>query len=39
LQKPVRALGGKKPFDLLHTSFGREEVRNLLGRIDYGVYS
>lgn len=39
LQKPVRALGGKKPFDLLHTSFGREEVRNLIGRIDYGVYS
>lgn len=39
LKKPVRALGGKKPFDLLHTSFGREEVRNLLGRIDYGVYS
>jgi putative toxin-antitoxin system antitoxin component (TIGR02293 family) len=39
LQRPVRALGGKKPFDLLHTSFGREEVRNLIGRIDHGVYS
>ncbi len=39
LQSPVRALGGKKPFDLLHTSFGRNEIRDLLGRIDHGVYS
>lgn len=39
LLSPVRALGGKRPFDLLHTSFGREEVRDLLGRIDHGVYS
>jgi putative toxin-antitoxin system antitoxin component (TIGR02293 family) len=39
LQLPNRALGGKKPFDLLHTSFGREEVRDLLGRIDHGIYS
>ncbi|MFN5648212.1 MAG: antitoxin Xre/MbcA/ParS toxin-binding domain-containing protein [Sphingobacteriales bacterium] len=35
----MRALGGKSPFDMLHTSFGREEVRNLIGRIAYGVYS
>jgi putative toxin-antitoxin system antitoxin component (TIGR02293 family) len=39
LQLPNRALGGKKPFDLMHTSFGRDEVRDLLGRIDHGVYS
>jgi putative toxin-antitoxin system antitoxin component (TIGR02293 family) len=39
LLNPVRALGGKRPFDLLHTSFGRDEVRDLLGRIDHGVYS
>lgn len=39
LQRSVRALGGKKPFELLHTSFGREEVKNLIGRIDHGVYS
>jgi putative toxin-antitoxin system antitoxin component (TIGR02293 family) len=39
LLSPVRALGGKRPFDLLHTSFGRDEVRDLLGRIDHGVYS
>jgi putative toxin-antitoxin system antitoxin component (TIGR02293 family) len=39
LQSPLQALGGKKPFDLLHSSFGREEVRNLIGRIEHGVYS
>lgn len=39
LQLPNRALGSKKPFDLLHTSFGRDEVRDLLGRIDHGIYS
>jgi putative toxin-antitoxin system antitoxin component (TIGR02293 family) len=33
------ALGGKTPFDLLHNTFGREEVKHLIGRIDYGVYS
>lgn len=39
IQTPIRALGGKSPFDVLHTSFGREEVRNIIGRIEYGVYS
>lgn len=34
-----QALGGKMPFEFLHNSFGREEIRNLLGRIEYGVYS
>jgi putative toxin-antitoxin system antitoxin component (TIGR02293 family) len=34
-----RALGGKAPYDLVDNQFGREEVRNLIGRIDYGVYS
>lgn len=37
--KPNRALGGKPPFGLLDNQFGREEVKNLIGRIDYGVYS
>ncbi|MCW3091032.1 MAG: hypothetical protein JWP81_2101 [Ferruginibacter sp.] len=36
---PNRALGGKQPFELLDSQFGREEVKNLIGRIDYGVYS
>lgn len=37
--RPNAALGSQPPFDLLHSSFGREEVKNLIGRIDYGVYS
>lgn len=37
--QPVNALGGKAPYDLLDNQYGREEVRNLIGRIDYGVYS
>ena len=34
-----KALGGDAPFDILHNSFGKEEVKNLIGRIDYGIYS
>ncbi len=34
-----RSLGGQAPFDLLDNQYGREEVKNLIGRIDYGVYS
>ena len=34
-----QALGGKMPFDLLHSSYGREEVKDIIGRIAYGVYS
>ncbi|MDP9041277.1 MAG: MbcA/ParS/Xre antitoxin family protein [Bacteroidota bacterium] len=36
---PNKALGGEQPFDLLDNQFGREEVKNILGRIQYGVYS
>lgn len=36
---PNRALGGQEPYHFLDTQFGREEVKNLIGRIDYGVYS
>lgn len=36
---PNQALGGKQPFELLDNQFGREEVKNVIGRIDYGVYS
>lgn len=34
-----KSLGGKPPYDLLDNQYGREEVKNLIGRIDYGVYS
>ncbi len=33
------ALGGLAPFDYLDTQFGREEIKDLIGRVDYGVYS
>lgn len=34
-----QALGGLKPFDIVDNYYGREEIRNLVGRIAYGVYS
>lgn len=34
-----RALGGKAPFDLMDNIFGREEVRNLIGRIEHGIFA
>lgn len=37
--KPSAALGGKAPYDIIDNQFGREEVKNIIGRIDYGVYS
>jgi len=37
--RPNQALGGKQPYELLDNQFGREEVKNVIGRIDYGVYS
>ena len=39
MSKPNKALGGQAPYDLIDNQFGREEVKNLIGRIDYGVYS
>ena len=34
-----RALGNEMPLNLAETIYGMEEVKNLIGRIDYGVYS
>ena len=39
MSRPNRALGGQVPYDLIDNQFGREEIKNLIGRIDYGVYS
>lgn len=39
LNAPNRALGGKTPYGVMDNQFGREEVMNLLGRIQWGVYS
>jgi putative toxin-antitoxin system antitoxin component (TIGR02293 family) len=37
--KQNRALGEKSPYEVCDNQFGREEVKNIIGRIDYGVYS
>ena len=39
MQKPNKALGGEIPLDVIDNQFGREEVKNVIGRIAYGVYS
>jgi putative toxin-antitoxin system antitoxin component (TIGR02293 family) len=39
LKFPQRGLGGAVPLDYAQTEVGAREVDNLLGRIDYGVYS
>ncbi len=36
---PNRAIGNVTPLSLSETLYGMEEVKNLIGRIDYGVYS
>lgn len=36
---PNQALSGAKPFEFMDNQFGREEIRNLIGRIAYGVFS
>jgi putative toxin-antitoxin system antitoxin component (TIGR02293 family) len=39
IRNPNRALGGQVPYDLIDNQYGREEIKNLIGRIAYGVYS
>jgi putative toxin-antitoxin system antitoxin component (TIGR02293 family) len=39
LKFPQRGLGGAVPLDYAETEVGAREVDNLLGRIDYSVYS
>ncbi|MHB1178459.1 MAG: type II RES/Xre toxin-antitoxin system antitoxin [Daejeonella sp.] len=39
IQTSNRALGNKKPMELLDTIFGIDEVKNIIGRIEHGVYS
>lgn len=34
-----RALGGQSPLDIAHTFVGAQEVLNLAGRLEHGVYS
>jgi putative toxin-antitoxin system antitoxin component (TIGR02293 family) len=37
--QPLPALGGQAPYALLDNQYGREEVKNVIGRIAYGAYS
>jgi putative toxin-antitoxin system antitoxin component (TIGR02293 family) len=39
LRRPNRALGAARPIDLLATDSGTRLVEDVLGRINYGVYS
>jgi putative toxin-antitoxin system antitoxin component (TIGR02293 family) len=39
MKQENRALGGISPLGLMDTLYGLEEVKRLIGRIEYGVYS
>ncbi|WP_080056420.1 type II RES/Xre toxin-antitoxin system antitoxin [Spirosoma aerolatum] len=39
LQRPLRLLDDRSPLDLLDSSTGVQLVEDILGRIDYGVFS
>lgn len=39
LSLPQKGLGGAIPLEYAETEFGAREVEDLLGRIEYGVYS
>ncbi len=39
MNSEIRALGYHKPIELLDTPFGIQEIVNVLGRLEHGVYS
>ncbi|MEN8260787.1 MAG: antitoxin Xre/MbcA/ParS toxin-binding domain-containing protein [Pseudomonadota bacterium] len=39
LREPQRGLGNRVPLDLLQSEVGAREVEDLLGRIEFGVFS
>lgn len=39
LRQPQRGLGNRVPFVLMRSEAGAREVEDLLGRIEYGVFS
>jgi len=39
LTEPQLALGGATPIDIARTETGAREVENLIGRLEYGVFS
>ncbi len=38
LRSPLATLGGHPPWEFLDTDIGAEQVADILGRIEYGVY-
>jgi len=39
LSQPNRALGGKRPVDMLDTHIGTQQVEVVLNRLEHGIYS
>jgi putative toxin-antitoxin system antitoxin component (TIGR02293 family) len=39
LRQAQRGLGGRVPLELMRTEVGAREIEDLLGRIEYGVFS
>jgi putative toxin-antitoxin system antitoxin component (TIGR02293 family) len=39
LLSPVRGLNNSRPIDYARTDYGAREVRNLIGRLEHGVFS
>ena len=39
LEAPNRALGGQTPLTLLDTDLGTQQVEEVLGRIQHGIFS
>jgi len=39
IANPIRSTGGIAPMELLKTYYGREEVKNIIGRIAWGIIS
>ena len=38
MESSILALGGRKPFELINTSVGIRMLRDILGRIEHGVF-
>ena len=39
MKTPNRSMGGISPLSILDTLYGLEEVKHLIGRIEYGIFS
>jgi putative toxin-antitoxin system antitoxin component (TIGR02293 family) len=39
MKTPNRSIGGVTPLSILDTLYGLEEVKHLIGRIEYGIFS